>query len=164
MQSWLQVSFDMDRYYPLSSRFVLGNYIHAYYSSRNFSQTYTAPMMQAGEFAPTAHSKITYNEALRANQFIGAGVMPNFLVTPVFHVRAEVYGFAPIFPIVCNEESKASYGKLFSRIEYMGELSLVVKLPFGAISAYLNHYSSPSKNRNIGHTLGWQIFGSRFIE
>ncbi|CCY91499.1 MULTISPECIES: patatin-like phospholipase family protein [unclassified Phocaeicola] len=164
VQSWLQVSYEMERYYPLSSRFVLGNYIHAYYSSRNFSQNYTATMMQAGEFAPTAHSKITYNEAFRANQFIGAGVMPIFQITPVFHVRAEVYGFAPIFPIVCNEESKASYGKLFSRIEYMGELSLVVKLPFGAISAYLNHYSSPSKNWNIGLTLGWQIFGSRFIE
>jgi len=43
-------------------------------------------------------------------------------------------------------------------------LSLVVKLPFGAISAYLNHYSSPAKNWNVGLTLGWQIFGSRFIE
>lgn len=164
VQSWLQLSYEMERYYPISTKFVLGNYIHAYYSSRNFSQNYTATMMQAGEFAPTAHSKITYNEAFRANQFIGAGIMPIYQITPVFHIRTEIYGFAPIFPIVCNEDSKASYGKLFSRIEYMGELSLVVKLPFGAISAYLNHYSSPAKNWNVGLTLGWQIFGSRFIE
>lgn len=164
VQSWLQLSYEMERYYPISTKFILGNYIHAYYSSRNFSQNYTATMMQAGEFAPTAHSKITYNEAFRANQFIGAGIMPIYQITPVFHIRTEIYGFAPIFPIVCNEDSKASYGKLFSRIEYMGELSLVVKLPFGAISAYLNHYSSPAKNWNVGLTLGWQIFGSRFIE
>lgn len=164
VQSWLQLSYEMERYYSLSSKFVLGNYIRTYYSSRNFSHNYTATMMQAGEFSPTPHSKITYNEAFRANQFIGAGIMPIFQITPVFHARAEFYGFAPIFPIMRDEESKAYYGELFSKIEYMGEISLVAKLPFGAISVYLNHYSSPSNNWNLGITLGWQIFNSRFIE
>ena len=32
--------------------------------------------MQAGEFTPTAHSKVTYNEAFRANQYAGVGAMP----------------------------------------------------------------------------------------
>lgn len=164
IQSWLQLSYEMERYFPLTSKFSLGNYIKAYYSSRNFSHNYTATMMQAGEFAPTAHSKITYNEAFRANQFIGAGIMPVYQITPVFQVRTEIYGFAPIFPIERDQSSNATYGNLFHRIEYMGELSLVVKLPFGAISAYLNHYSSPSKNWNIGITLGWQIFNSRFMD
>ena len=59
VQSWLQLSYEMERYYSLSSKFVLGNYIRAYYSSRNFSHNYTATMMQAGEFSPTPHSKIT---------------------------------------------------------------------------------------------------------
>ncbi len=164
IQSWLQLSYEMERYFPLTSKFSLGNYIKAYYSSRNFSHNYTATMMQAGEFAPTAHSKITYNEAFRANQFIGAGIMPVYQITPVFQVRTEIYGFAPIFPIERDQSSNATYGNLFHRIEYMGELSLVIKLPFGAISAYLNHYSSPSKNWNIGITLGWQIFNSRFMD
>lgn len=163
-QSWLQLSYEMERYYALSPKFILGNYIHAYYSSRNFSHNYTATLMQAGEFSPTAHSKITYNEAFRANQFIGAGIMPIYQFTPVFHARAELYGFAPIFPILRDDQSQAYYGKLFSRIEYLGEISLVVKLPFGSISAYVNHYSSPTKNWNFGLTLGWQIFNTRFIE
>ena len=34
VQSWLQLSYEMERYYSLSSKFVLGNYIRAYYSSR----------------------------------------------------------------------------------------------------------------------------------
>ena len=163
-QSWLQLSYEMERYYALSPKFILGNYIHAYYSSRNFSHNYTATLMQAGEFSPTAHSKITYNEAFRANQFIGAGIMPIYQFTPVFHARAELYGFAPIFPILRDDQSQAYYGKLFSRIEYLGEISLVVKLPFGSISAYVNHYSSPTKNWNFGLTLGWQIFNTRFID
>lgn len=47
VQSWLQLSYEMERYYSLSSKFVLGNYIRAYYSSRNFSHNYTATIMPA---------------------------------------------------------------------------------------------------------------------
>ncbi len=164
IQSWLQLSYELERYYSINKRFTLGNYIKAYYSSRNFSNNYTATMMQAEKFVPTPHSQITYNEAFRANQFIGAGIMPIFQVTPMFHIRGEIYGFLPFFPIERGEENNAYYGDLFHRAEYMGELSLVVKLPFGAVSAYLNHYSSPSKNWNVGITLGWQLFNSQFIE
>lgn len=163
-QSWLQLSYEMERYFQLSPKFILGNYIHAYYSSRNFSQNYTASMMQAGEFSPTSHSKITYNEAFRANQFVGLGVMPIYMLNSVFQARAEIYGFVPIFPILRDENNQAYYGKILSRMSYMGEISFVIKLPFGSVAAYVNHYSSPSKNWNVGITLGWQIFGSRFIE
>lgn len=164
IQSWLQLSYELERYYNFRHNFTLGTYLKAYYSSRNFSHNYRASMMQAGAFAPTAHSKITYNEAFRANQFVGLGICPIYQFNNVFHARFGMYGFAPIFPIKQDENQKAYYGKLFHDIEYMGELALVVKLPFGAISAYVNHYSSPSKNWNFGLTLGWQVFGTRFME
>ena len=164
IQSWLQLSYELERYYNFRHNFTLGTYLKAYYSSRNFSHNYRASMMQAGAFVPTAHSKITYNEAFRANQFVGLGICPIYQFNNVFHARLGMYGFAPIFPIKQDENQKAYYGKLFHDIKYMGELALVVKLPFGAISAYVNHYSSPSKNWNFGLTLGWQVFGIRFME
>ncbi len=163
-QSWLQLSYEFEKYHTLSKKFVLGSYLRAYYSSRNFSHNYTATMMQAGVFAPTPHSQITYNDAFRANQFIGAGIRPIFTINSVLQARTEFYGFCPIFPIRKDNLSKATYGKLFSKNEFMGQISLVVKLPFGAISLYTNYYSSPAKNWNAGLTLGWQLFGSRFIE
>ena len=163
IQSWLQIAYELEKYHTLNPHFSLGTYLKAYYSSRNFSHNYRATMMQAGEFAPTAHSRITYNEAFRANQFVGAGVCPIYQFNSVLQVRLGMYGFAPIFPIR-EESGKARYGKVFSQFEYMGELNLVVRLPFGSICAYLNHYSSPSNNWNLGLTLGWQIFGSRFME
>lgn len=163
IQSWLQIAYELEKYHTLNPHFSLGTYLKAYYSSRNFSHNYRATMMQAGEFAPTAHSRITYNEAFRANQFVGAGVCPIYQFNSVLQVRLGMYGFAPIFPIR-EESGKARYGKVFSQFEYMGELDLVVRLPFGSICAYLNHYSSPSNNWNLGLTLGWQIFGSRFME
>lgn len=164
LQSWLQFSYELERYYNFRHNFTLGAYIEAYYSSRNFSRNYRASMMQAKGFTPTAHSKITYNEAFRANQFIGIGLAPIYQLHPVLHIRAGLYGFAPIFPIKQDENHQAYYGELFGGgVEYLGELALVIKLPFGAISAYVNHYSSPSKNWNFGLTLGWQVFGKRFM-
>ena len=76
IQSWLQVSYENETYHKISPKFTLGAYLEAYYSSRNFSNNYTATLMEAGEFAPTAHSKVTYNEAFRANQYTGIGAIP----------------------------------------------------------------------------------------
>ena len=163
-QAWLQISYELEKYFRLGRRVSLGSYLHAYYSSRNFSNNYRATMMQAGEFSPTTHSKITYNEAFRANQFAGIGVIPIYRFNNMVHARLGIYGFVPFFPINCNDAYKATYGKMFSKFEYLGDLSLVVRLPFGSVSAYLNYYSSPSKNWNAGISLGWQIFGERFMQ
>lgn len=162
--SWLQLSYMKEKYHRMSEHWTLGWYLQALYASKNFSENYTATMMQASEFAPTAHSKLTYNEAFRANQFVGAGVRPIYRFNQMFHVRGEFYGFMPIFPIERNSINRAYYGKAFSQFEYMGEVSLVCQLPFGAISAYVNHYSSPKREWNVGLTLGWQLFNYRFIE
>lgn len=163
-QAWLQIAYELEKYYRLGNKMVLGSYFNAYYSSRNFSNNYNATMLQAGEFSPTLHSKINYNDAFRANQFVGAGVIPVYKINQLLHARLGIYGFLPIFPILCNENNKAYYGKAFSKFEYMGDLSLVLKFPFGSVSAYLDYYSSPKNNWNVGISLGWQIFGERFMK
>lgn len=162
--SWLQLSYMKEKYHRMAEHWTLGWYLKALYSLRNFSENYTATMMQAGEFAPTAHGQLMYNEAFRANQFVGVGVRPIYRFNQMFHVRGEFYGFMPIFPIERNSINKAYYGKAFSRFEYLGEVSVVCQLPFGAISAYVNHYSSPKREWNVGLTLGWQLFNYRFFE
>ena len=162
--SWLQLSYMKEKYHRMAEHWTLGWYLKALYSSRNFSENYTATMMQAGEFAPTAHGQLMYNEAFRANKFVGAGVRPVYRLNQMFHVRGEFYGFMPIFPIERNSINKAYYGKAFSRFEYLGEISIVCQFSFGAISAYVNHYSSPKKEWNVGLTLGWQLFNYRFFE
>ncbi|WP_370793753.1 patatin-like phospholipase family protein [Bacteroides stercorirosoris] len=163
-QSWLQISYMKEAYHSMAPKFVLGWMAEALYSSKNFSENFTATMMQAAEFSPTPHSKLMYNEAFRANQFLAAGIKPMFVFNDMFHIRGEFYGFMPIFPIEKNTQNKAFYGKAFSKIEYMGEVSVICQLPFGAISAYVNHYSSPKREWNVGLSIGWQLFNYRFIE
>lgn len=163
-QSWLQISYMKDAYHSMSPKFTLGWMAEMLYSSKNFSENYTATMMQAAEFAPTPHSKLMYNEAFRANQFLAVGIKPIFIFNDMFQFRTEFYGFMPVFPIEKNALNKAFYGKAFSKFEYMGEISVICQLPFGTIAAYVNHYSSPKKEWNVGLTIGWQLFNYRFIE
>lgn len=163
-QTWLQISYMKESYHTISHYFTLGWMVEALYSSKNFSTNYTATMMQAGDFSPTSHSKLMYNTAFRANQFVAAGIRPIWRFNDMFHLRTEFYGFMPIFPILCDGQNHAYYGKAFSKVEYMGEVSVVCRLPFGAIAAYLNHYSSPRKEWNVGLTIGWQLFNYCFIE
>lgn len=163
-QSWLQISYMKYAYHTMSPKFTLGWMAEMLYSSKNFSENYTATMLQAADFSPTPHSKLMYNEAFRANQFLAAGIKPIFVFNDMFQFRSEFYGFVPIFPIKKNALNKAYYGKAFSRFEYIGEISVICQLPFGAISAYVNHYSSPKKEWNVGLALGWQLFNYRFIE
>lgn len=163
-QSWLQISYMKYAYHTMAPKFTLGWMAEMLYSSKNFSENYAATMLQAADFSPTPHSKIMYNEAFRANQFLAAGIKPIFVFNDMFQVRSELYGFMPIFPIKKNALNKAYYGKAFSRFEYLGEISVICQLPFGAISAYVNHYSSPKREWNVGLSIGWQLFNYRFIE
>ena len=162
--SWLQVSYQTESYHTITRNFTLGWMAEGLYSSRGFSQNYTATKMQAADFSPTPHSKLTYNKSFRANQYIAAGIKPIVVLSDIFQLRTEFYGFQPIRPILRAGDGSARYGSSMTHFQYMGEVSVVCKLPFGAVSAFMNHYSSPKANWNFGLSLGWQLFNYRFFE
>lgn len=162
--SWIQFSYSREQYYALSKLFTLGWQADALYSSRNFSHNYKATMMQAGVFAPTPHSRMFYNEGFRANQFFAGGIKPIFKFGKMLQWRTEVYAFVPIFSIKQDEYRKPYYGKAFSSMEMLAETALVFQLPFGAISGFVNYYTTPSREWNIGLSIGWQLGNYKFIE
>lgn len=162
--SWMQFHFKDQRYIPLRGKFVLGTHIEAYYSSRDFAQNFTATMMQAGTFTPTPSMVFTYNTAFRANQYLAAGLKPIYLINPYLQVRFEAYAFAPIHPILSNANGRAYYGRPFSSLAHLEELSVVARFSTFAISAYLHYNSSSPRSVGAGISLGWYIPNSRFIE
>ena len=162
--SWLQLNVKDQHYLPISEKFVLGTHIEGYYSSRNLSQDYTASMLQAGIFAPTPSMLFTYNPTFRANQYAAAGLKPIYMFNPYIQLRLEAYAFVPIYPILSNEEGKAYYGKPFTTLAHIEELSLVGRFSTFVVSAYLNHNSSAPRSINAGISLGWYLQNNRFIE
>lgn len=162
--SWLQLNFKDQHFLPFNHHFTIGTYFEGYYSSRNLSQNYTATMLQAGTFAPTPSTLFTYNPTFRANQYVAAGLKPIYMFNPYLQLRLEMYAFVPIRPILSNEEGKAYYGKSFSTLSHIEELSLVGRFSTFVVSAYLNHVSSAPRSVNVGVSLGWYIQNNRFIE
>lgn len=163
--SWLQLGIKDQHYLPINHKLTLGTYLEGYYSSRNLAQDYTATMLQAGTFAPTPSMLFIYNPTFRANQYFAAGVKPIYMFNPYLQLRLEAYAFVPIYPILSSsKEGGVRYGKPFSALEYVEELSLVGRFSTFVVSAYLHHDSSAPRNVNVGISLGWYMQNNRFVE
>ena len=164
--SWIQTSLTAEHYATLSKHMVLGNYARLYYSFRDLASNYSATMMQAGAFEPTVNSKFVFNNIFRANKYVAYGIKPIFIINRYLHLRSEFYGFLPFSPICYDEDSTPYYGKTFSQISFLGEISLVATYSrisanlFVNISGDTNRFDAPS----FGVTLGILMPGERFFE
>ncbi|MDR1369229.1 MAG: patatin-like phospholipase family protein [Dysgonamonadaceae bacterium] len=163
-QSWIQLSGGIQNFHYMSPKFNLGYISEIVVSSKNLLSNYTASVLQAPGFTPTPHSRLIFNEAFHANQYIAAGITPIWKLSSIVHMRGDFDAFLPIYPIKRGENNKATYGDLFSKTSYMGEVSLVVQLPFMSIGVYGNYYSFPKSNWNFGLNIGYLIFGPKFIQ
>ena len=162
--SWMQAAYVRRQYSPLSKSFALGSHIEVFHSSRNFSQNFTATMLQAGTFAPTPVMTFNYNSFFRANTYAAAGIIPVYSLSNIFHIRFEAYAFVPLRPILQATDGTAYNGSVFSRVGHIEELSLVGRFSTIVACAYLHHNNSPQDPWNVGLSIGWQMFGNRFIE
>jgi NTE family protein len=170
-QNWIQVKGEWNQYIETGKKFALGLDAEMLLSSKNLMSNYTASILQAPAFTPTPHSKVVFNEAFRANQYLAAGISPVINITKMLQFRMDLYGFAPLFKIEREEINengiyfgKPYYGKFMRSFEYMGETALVLQLPFACISLYANGYSKPSKNFNFGLNIGYLIFNPKMID
>ena len=169
--SWLQMKGEWEQYQELHPHFNLGFRGEFVVSSKNLMNNYTASVLQAPAFTPTPHSKIVFNEAFRANQYVAFGMSPIWKLNKLFHFRLDMYGFAPLYEIkkeeVWNNDLYTAvpyYGKFLRSFEYMGEAAFVLQLPFASISLYANGYSYPAKNFNVGLNIGYLIFNPKMLD
>lgn len=171
VHSWLQMKGEWQYYKTLNHLFNLGMTSELVLSSKNLMNNYTASVLQAPAFTPTPHSKIVFNEAFRANQYIALGLSPILKLSKLLHLRLDLYGFAPLYEIK-KEEIKTQdsyvaipyYGKFLRTFKYMGEAAVVLQLPFASISLYANGYSYPAQNFNFGLNIGYLIFNPKMLD
>ncbi len=171
---WLEARGHWDGYFRLAKYFSLGAEVEAVYSKHqeaDLSNNFTATQLQMPHFAPTPHSKLVYNTAFSANQYIAVGIKPIFLITDNWQIRLEAYGFAPMRRVnwIHTDENynKPYYEKQWFDIFHTGAIlaegAMVYTFPRGAASIFGNWYSSPYKNWNIGVNIGILLFKERFL-
>jgi NTE family protein len=162
-QSYIQINAYLNNYHTINKKFNLGYIIEGVLSSKNLWSNYTASVLQAPAFTPTPHSKLVFNEAFRANQYLAGGIIPIWKFNSTIHLRGDFDVFFPVYPIIRGEFNTGAYGETFTKSAYLGEISLIAQLPFMSVSLFANHYSYPHNNWNFGLNIGYLIFGPKFI-
>ncbi len=172
---WLEVRGHWDGYFRLAKNFSLGAEAELVYSKHQNADLYsnlTANRLQMPHYAPTPHSKLVFNNAFSANQYLAVGIKPIVLITNSWQVRVEAYGFAPMRRLegwdTPDEGHIPAYETEWFNIPETGalliEAATVYTFPRGAASIFGNWYSYPRGNWNVGLNVGILLFKDKFLE
>ena len=162
---WWSLKGKYEHYFPISSKFTLGTHGEFAFSTRAFSQNYTATIIQAPTFEPTAHSRTIFNDAFSANKFAAAGVKPIFKITNSLYLRNETYVFLPYQSIYKKADNTAVYSEPFTSIQYISEFSLVLNIfKVASFSTFVNYYSAAASQWNFGINLGCLLFNDKYLK
>ncbi len=168
---WGELRGHWDGYFRLAKYFSLGTEVEAVATNRKLLSNYTATQLQMPHFAPTPHSKLVFNSAFSANQYVAIGLKPIFMITDNWQIRLEAYGFAPMQEVrwhTTEDNYNIPYYtdkwfEIFKTGAILAEGAMIYTFPRGSASVFLNWYSSPRKNWNVGVNLGILLFKERFL-
>jgi NTE family protein len=161
---WGQSELVLKKYFSKKKGFALGTLVDVVASNKPFFRNYASTLLQAPAFTPTPHSKIEFNESLRAMNFVACGIMPLWVAKSGIQIRSEFYGFLPYQAIASDADRKPVLQKTGKGFQYFGEMSLVYNSPVTSIAIYGNRYSFPKNNWNWGINIGFYLQNSKFIE
>lgn len=140
---------------------VMGN---AYGSLQHLDQNYTNTKVHAPAFAPTPSSQNYFNMAFRSNNYVAAGFIPMWMPAKRVQLRGDFYAYCPMRHLVDTGRSNvARYDGWFRDPQFLGEVAVIVNLPFASVSAYGNYLSSPARNWNFGISFGLLFKAPRLL-
>ena len=161
---WGQLEFNAKNYFSLTRKFKVGTELNVLASTKKLLSNYYASIVQAPAFAPTASSYNAFNPAFRANSYATLGLKPIWRVSSTLQLRGEFHTFMPFRKIKENTiDFTPYYGKWFANPEFLGEVSVVFRLPFASLSAYGNYMSYPARNWGFGLSFGLFFMAPKFI-
>lgn len=161
--AWIQLHYMMDYYFNTGKKIVLGVRSDLFLSNKPLLANYTSSIIQAPAFTPTPHSKVVFNQYMRANNYVAVGLKPIWKINNLFQLRGEFYAFQAMREIVAGENNEAMVADFKISPRTLSELSFVLKLPFASLSVFTNHYNKPN-SWNVGLNIGFLINTPRFLE
>ncbi len=161
---WLQFKSVTDKYFRINKHFQVGGFTEFVLSNRSNLNNYTSTIIQAPAFRPTSHSKVFFNEAFSANQYLALGAKPIYMLTDLIHIRTEAYLFLPYQRIYKNWDNKAALARPLSSMSFMAETSVIFNFKFASAGFFINHYNTGASKWNVGVNIGYLLFNNRFLD
>jgi len=159
---WGQVSWRERDYFDMGHKWALGIEGQAILSTRKLLKDYYASVSLAPSFSPTPAMSNIFDPKLRANSFFAVGIVPVYKFNSSLSGRLNLNAFVPVRSIVELPIGVARYGSWFDTAHFLGELDMVLSLPFGNICAYAN-YSTTRDKFNCGISLGLYLGAPTFL-
>ncbi len=150
---WAQIDIRTRNYFDIHRHWSLGLEGKIVASNRRLLKSYDAAISTAAAYNPTPASHNTFNPALRANSFVGIGIIPIYKYNSSLSARLSLNAFIPGRRIIENTDGSARYGRRFDSARFFGEFDVVYALPFASISGYCNYTSNPGRF-NFGISFG----------
>ncbi|MDT8400499.1 MAG: patatin-like phospholipase family protein [Bacteroidales bacterium] len=160
---WFALKFKNLRFYSLSKKISLGTQVDIVVSNKKLSNNYTASLIDAYKYEPTVMSKALFGYSLRANSFIGAGIIPVYNFTNNLKLIAGLYLFAP-FRDIESTDNGVEYGKYGEQLDAIANMSLVYYTPVGPASAGFDYYSGERKRLFLFLNFGYILFNRTGLE
>lgn len=162
---WAQLEVAARNYFAPARHFSLGLEADIMLSTRHLLSNYNASITGAPSFEPTPSAANAFRASFRANSFIGAGIVPVYRYSDALSARIGAYGFLPLRKICEQPDTyRAYYGRWLRDPEFFGEAAIVYKLPFAAISGWLNYSTGRTAGWNVGLSLGVYLTAPRFLQ
>jgi len=161
---WLQFKVKSDKYYSIARHFTLGAFAEVSYTGRAHSNNYTSTIIQSPAFRPTPHSKVIFNPAFSAHQYVAIGVKPVYVITDQLHFRNEIYWFVPYRSFYKQADNSAGLTMPYFSTEYMVESTLVFDFKVASAGVFVNHYSDGASRWNFGLNIGFLLFNNKYLD
>lgn len=161
---WLQFRLKSDKYYSVVRHFTLGAFAEVSYTGRAHSNNYTSTIIQSPAFRPTPHSKVIFNPAFSAHQYVALGLKPVYVITDQLHFRNEIYWFVPYRSFYKQADNSAGLTTPYFFTEYMVESTLVFDFKVASAGVFVNHYSDGSSRWNFGLNIGFLLFNNKYLD
>ena len=151
-----------DRYFKINRHFSIGLLAEVVYSNKKPFSNYVSTILSAPSFNPIPHSKTVYLNNFHANKYVASGIKGIYKFSDWLHLRAEVYGFAPVREIIEAENYIAVYNdEQFSRINFMGTGALVFHSALGPISISASYYEKSQTKVFAMLSFGYILFNRK---
>lgn len=151
-------------FFPAGKHWAFGLMGNAYATLQQLDQNYTNTKVHAPAFAPTPSSQNYFNMAFRSNNYVAAGFIPMWMPAKRVQVRGDFYAYCPVRHLEdTGRFNVARYNGWFREPQFLGEVALIVNLPFASVSAYGNYLSSPARNWNFGISFGLLFKAPRLL-
>lgn len=152
------------RFFPIGKNFAVGTMADAYGTLQRLNMNYTNTKAHAPAFAPTPSTQNYFNVAFRSDNYVAAGVIPMWKPISRLQLRGDFYVFCPMRNLVDNgRDNNARYDGWFRTPRFLGEVAVIVNLPFASVSAYANYLSYPARNWNFGISFGLLFKAPRLL-